>query len=192
MRWFGFCKFLTYPSAYDLLEGFVLLDNLIDCWPIGESTNITVIDKDVGVEFARVSWYPLLVEEVGVLVVDRIEIDTSFLAPFDCILQKVTCPHGPQHHLITLRYQPAEYFGSVWPFLPYFGVLMLTNGTVEIYCDNHSVCMLRDERLYLVKFLTLILVAITIAIAVTVAIAVTIAVTIATSITLVAVVSTIT
>ena len=65
----------------DLLIGYVFCHHAIDFTPIGQSANISVVDKKVGFELSG-KMVVFLLFLFGVVAVHCIELHTSLSAPF--------------------------------------------------------------------------------------------------------------
>ena len=80
----------------EVLPGKALRDHLIDLSPIGNATDVAVVNPNIGLDLTReviVPFYFLL----GVVLVDGIELHTALTAPVDSIFKELSFAYAPEN-----------------------------------------------------------------------------------------------
>ena len=120
-----------------LLPGLVVGDHLIDGAPVGEASKVTVIDEDIGLELAR---EVLIMTGIflGIVTVDRIELNPALTTPLHSLLQQLTLTHTPEYQLVAIADEHLQRLDGKGFLLANSRVTMLYDCTVKVDCDNHS------------------------------------------------------
>ena len=118
-----------------LLPGLVVGDHLVDGAPVGEASKVTVIDENIGLELAR---EVLIITGIllGIITVDRIELNPAFPTPLHSLLQQLTLTDTPEDELVVIADEHLQGLDSKGFFLANIGITVLDNRTVKINCNN--------------------------------------------------------
>lgn len=120
-----------------LLPSFVAVYEGIDSSPIGESTHVTVVDEEVGLDLAAIATASaVFLLEVAI---DGVEGDAALLAPFDGFVEEFVLTDAPENETMAFFGKAAEGRGGEGKFLANGGVTVFDDCAVEIYCDGHGV-----------------------------------------------------
>ena len=112
-------------------------DHPVDGAPVGQATEVAVVDEHVGLQLAR---------EVGVVVggllrvvaVGSVELHAALTAPLEGILQEFALTAGPQHQTVVVLLQELQRLNGKGTFVAYLGVTVIDDRSVKINCNNHK------------------------------------------------------
>ena len=114
-----------------------VVDHLIDGTPVGEATEVAVVDEEVGTGLAASIGARLGVIFVGVVGIDGIEFEAALAAELDCLVQEFALADGPQDELVAFGLQLLEGCNGKGYLLANLRILVFYNGSVKIYCYEH-------------------------------------------------------
>ena len=80
----------------EVLPSEALRDHLIDLSPVGNATDVAVVDPHIGLDLTReviVPFYFLL----GIVLVDGIKLHTALTAPVDGIFKELAFAYAPEN-----------------------------------------------------------------------------------------------
>ena len=119
-----------------LLPGLVVGDHLVDGAPVGEATEVAVIDEDISLELAR---EVLIVTRIflGIVTVDRPELHAALTTPLHCLLQQLPLTHTPESQLVAIANEHLQRLDGKRFLLANSRVTMLYDRTVKINCYYH-------------------------------------------------------
>ena len=128
-------------AAGGLVEEMVPLllagDHPVDGAPVGQTTEVAVIDEHIGLQLAR-EVRIVVGGLLGVVAVGGIELHTALTAPLEGILQELALTAGPQHQTVVVLLQELQRLNGKGTFMAYLGVTVLNDRSVKVYCDNHK------------------------------------------------------
>jgi hypothetical protein len=115
-------------------------DHAIDGAPVGESTHVAVIDKEVGLQLAR---------EVGVVVggflriiaIGGVELDTALTTPLEGLVEELALATGPEDNTMAIGDEHLQRIDGEGTLSTDLRVFVLDDGTVEVYGDDHKLKM---------------------------------------------------
>ena len=102
--------------------------------PFGNTAQVVVVDVHIGDHFGCT---PGEQGVFGRIVVDRIEIQTPVMAKSHSLLQQFSFSGSPKDKPVAFGLEELERIDGKRPFPADFRVLMLNDGPVKIYGDNH-------------------------------------------------------
>ena len=102
--------------------------------PVGESSDVTVVDKEVNLQFAA---EVVVVGErlFRIVAVDGIELYAAFTAPFHSLVEQFPLSYTPQDDLVTLCNEHSQGLHSKGFLLSDLRIAVLDNRPVEINCN---------------------------------------------------------
>ena len=120
----------------DIVPGVALLDHPIDGAPVGQASEVAVVDEQIGLGFAG-EMGVVIGGLLGVVAVDGVELQAALAAPLDGVVQELALPDGPQDEEVAVLAQHLQGVDGEGELLADGGVLMGDDGAVEVDCDNH-------------------------------------------------------
>ena len=130
--------FLTCGGLVDeLLPCGAMANHLVDGAPVGEASNVAVIDEDIGVELAAEL---IIVFEClfRVVTIDGIEFDASFATPVDGIVKQFAFTNRPQNQLVMVGNEHPQRLDGKRSLFANRRIAVLNDGAVKIYCNYHG------------------------------------------------------
>ena len=113
------------------------MDYLVDGTPVWEAAYGAVVDEEVGVELAGTD-AGFIDFFAGVVAVDGEEFESTFFAEVDGFLQELAFAGGPEDEPVSFFLKSFEGCYGEGEFLADVGITVLYDGTVKIYCYEHS------------------------------------------------------
>ena len=109
-------------------------DHTVDGAPVGETTEVPVIDEEIDTQFAG---EVLVACDVflGEVAVDCPELHAAIPTPLNGLVQKPALADGPENQLVSVADEHPEGLRGERDFRTYLGVTMLDNRTVKINCN---------------------------------------------------------
>ena len=117
------------------IQRFPSADAVIDRAPIGETSEATVIDEEIGLELTREATSRGIF--FGEVSIDGIELHSTIPAPFDGFIEEFTLTDRPENESMTLADEHPKGLGSKGEFVTYLGVSMAYDRTIEVYSYDH-------------------------------------------------------
>ena len=77
-----------------IVPGMAMLNHTIDGAPVGEATQVTIVDKHVGFEFARKVGI-IIGSFFGIVAIHGIELEATLATPLYGIVEKLTLANRP-------------------------------------------------------------------------------------------------
>ena len=111
-------------------------DHPIDGAPIGETTDITVIDKEVCLQLAGEMGI-VISGLLGVIAVSGIKLHAAFTTPLESLFEKFALSTGPKDKTVTVGNEHLQRLSGEGAFLADLGVFILDDRAVKINCDDH-------------------------------------------------------
>ena len=108
----------------------------VDGAPIGETANVTVVDEEVGLEFATemgIIFRGLL----GIVAVGSVELHATLTTPLEGLLQELALTTGPENQTMAVGNEHLQRLNGEGDLCSDLRVTVLNNCTVKIYCDYH-------------------------------------------------------
>ena len=133
----GAIVFLARDSLVDdLVPLDLVVHHAVDGAPVGEATEVAVIDEEVDLELAAEM---VVVGErlLGVVAVDSIELDAPLAAPLDGFVEQLALADTPQDEFVVLGNEHAEGLDGKGQLLANLGIFVRDDCTVEINCNCH-------------------------------------------------------
>lgn len=119
-------------------EGYSFGDHVVDLAPVGKSSQVAVVDEEVGFQFARGGRGVLtFVEVLGVIAVHGIELQAAAAAPIHGILQQLAFPYRPKYQGVIVGLKAFQRFHGERYLFAYLGVLVLDDGPVKVNRYDH-------------------------------------------------------
>jgi len=126
-------------------------DHAIDGAPVGETTYVAVVDKEVGLQLAR---------EVGIVVggflgivaIGGVELDTTLTTPLEGLVEELALATGPEDNTMAIGDEHLQRVDGEGELSTNLRVFVLDDGTVEVYGDDHKLemddvrCKMDDGR----------------------------------------------
>ena len=119
-----------------IMPGKVLLDHAIDGAPVGQATQVAIVDKDIHLELAR-EMRIVIGRLLGVIAIHRIELQAASATPFYGLLEKLPFANRPQNQLVAILAQHLQGIDGKGYLLAYLRIFMGDDGAIEIDCDSH-------------------------------------------------------
>ena len=117
-------------------EGYSFGDHVVDLAPVGKSSQVAVVDEEVGFQFARGGRCVLtFVEVLGVVAVHGIELQAA--APIHGVLQQLAFPYRPKYQGVMVGLKAFQRFHGERYLFAYLGVLVLDDGPVKVNRYDH-------------------------------------------------------
>jgi len=118
----------------DLIPLDTVVDHVVDGAPVGETTEVAVVDEDVDLELAT---EVVVVGEglLGIVAVDGVELYAALTAPVDRLVEELAFTDTPEDELVALGNEHAQRLNGKGNLLTDLGILMLDDRTVKINCD---------------------------------------------------------
>ena len=113
-------------------------DHAVDSAPVGESTDITVVDEEVGLQLAgemRIVVGGLL----WIVTVGSIELHTALTTPLEGLLQELSFTTGPEHQTMTILYEHLQCLNSKRALLTNLRIFILDDRPVKIDSNYHNI-----------------------------------------------------
>ena len=111
-------------------------DHAVDGAPVGESTDVTVVDEEVGLQLA--GEVGIVVSGLlGVVAVGSVEFYTALTTPVNGGLQELALTTGPEDEAMAVLDEHLEGLGGEGALLTDLRVAVLDDRPVKIYCYNH-------------------------------------------------------
>ena len=111
-------------------------DHAVDGAPVREATDVTVIDKEVGLQLA--GEVGIVVSGLlGVVAVGSVEFYASLTTPLECLFEKFALATGPEDEAMAVLDEHLEGLGGEGALLTDLRVAVLDDRPVKIYCYNH-------------------------------------------------------
>ena len=120
-----------------IVPSVAMLNHTIDGAPVGEATQVAIVDKNVGFEFAREMGI-IIGGFFGVVAINGIELEATLATIFYSLIEQMALTNRPQNDTMTILAQHLQGIDGERNLLAYLRVLMGYNCTVEIYCDQHK------------------------------------------------------
>lgn len=124
------------PSA---LQRFPSTDAVIDRAPVGQTTEATVIDEEVGLELTREATSRGIF--LGEITVDGVELHSPIPAPLDGFIEELALADRPENESMPLAYEHPKSLGSEGEFFTYLGVSMAYDRAIEVYSYDHRLVL---------------------------------------------------
>lgn len=118
----------------------------IDGAPVGETTDITVIDEEVCLQLAGEVGI-VISGLLGVVAVGGIELHTAFSTPLECRIQELALTTGPKDQTVTVGNEHLQRLSGEGALLADLGVFILDDRAVKINCDNHTYFLMESSFL---------------------------------------------
>ena len=112
-------------------------DHPVDGAPVGQATEVAVVDEHIGLQLAR-EMRVVVGGLLGVVAVGGVELHATLTAPLEGILQELALTAGPQHQTVVVLLQELQRLNGKGTFVAYLGVTVLNDRSVKVYRDNHS------------------------------------------------------
>ena len=115
----------------ELLPLDTIMDHAVDGAPIGETTEVAVIDEDIDLQLAT----EVVVVGEGLLrivTIDGIELDAAFTTPVDGLIEELAFADRPQDEFVTLGNEHAEGLDGEGDLGADLGVTVFDDRSVEI------------------------------------------------------------
>ena len=112
-------------------------DHIVDDSPIGQTTKVAVVDKEIDLELARIVVVARLLL-FGIVAVDSIELYAVCTAVIYSFLQQVAFANAPKNQFMTVGLEATKGVERKGTFGSNTGVTVRHNGTVEIYGNEQN------------------------------------------------------
>ena len=135
---------------------FLAGDHAVDGAPVGESTEVAVIDEQIGFQLAR-EMGVVAGGLLGVVTVGGVELHASLPAPLEGILQELTLTASPEHQAVVVLLQEFQGLNGEGALVAYLGVTVIDDRPVKINCNYHIIINLERKDAKTQRSLILIL-----------------------------------
>lgn len=122
-----------------------VVNHLIDGSPVGQSAYVAVVDIDFGIEFPG-TMRACCQRVVGV---DGVEFEPLVATPLYGFVEQLAFTVGPEYEYVAFGFETFQCGYGEWAFASYARVVVLYDGSVEIYSYNHiggSLCLCKDTK----------------------------------------------
>jgi len=120
----------------DIVPGVALLDHPIDGAPVGQATEVAVVDEHIDLELAG-ELGVVIGGLLGIIAIDGIELQATLAAPLDGFVQERPLTDGPQDQEVAVLAEQLQGVDGEGDLLADSGILMGDDGAVEVDCDGH-------------------------------------------------------
>ena len=137
-------------------EGFVdelmpldaIMDHAVDGAPVGEASEVAVVDEEVDLELAT---EVVVVSKglLGIVAIDGIELNAALTTPIDGLVEELAFADRPQDELVTLGNEHAEGLNGEGDLGADLGVMVFDDCSVEINCNEHNYFLMESSFLLL-------------------------------------------
>ena len=125
-------------------------DHAVDGAPVGESTDVTVVDEEVGLQLA--GEVGIVVSGLlGVVAVGSVEFYAALTTPVNGGLQEFALATGPEDEAMAILDEHLEGLGGEGALLTDLRVAVLDDRPVKIYCNDHE--FIYDLQIYDLLFI---------------------------------------
>ena len=111
---------------------FAAADHPVDGAPVGEASQVTVVDEEVGLQFTG-EMGVVVGALLGIVAVGGVELDAAFAAPGEGIFQELSLAAGPEYKAVTVGNEHLECLDGEGTLATYLGIFVLDDRAVEIY-----------------------------------------------------------
>ena len=125
-------------------------DHAVDGAPVGEATDVTVVDEEVGLQLAGEVGI-VVGGLLGVVAIGGIELYTTLTAPLEGLVEKLALATGPEDDAMAILDEHLEGLGGEGALLTDLRVAVLDDRPVKIYCYNHE--FIYDLQIYDLLFI---------------------------------------
>ena len=115
-----------------------VVDHLVDGTPVGEATEVAVVDEEVGTGLAAGIGAGLGVVLIGVVGVNGIEFEAALAAELDSLVKEFALADGPQDELVAFGLQFLQGCNGKWDLLANLRIFVFYNSSVKIYSYEHT------------------------------------------------------
>ena len=134
--WFIVPHGIAHRIVYQMVPLTVMTYHTIDSTPVRETTQVTVINKYINLQFPR---------EVGIVIssffwivtINGIELHTSLTTPVHGVVQQLTFTHTPQDYLMSVLTEHLQRLNGKRYLLANLRISVFYNCTIKIYCYCH-------------------------------------------------------
>ena len=120
----------------DIVPRLAAADHAVDGSPVGQATQVTVIDEDIDLELTT-EMLVIVSSFFGIVFVDSIELYSTLPAPLHCFVEEMTLTDTPQDELVAIPDKHLQCVNGKGNFLTDGRVLVFNYRSVEIYCNSH-------------------------------------------------------
>ena len=125
-------------------------DHAVDGAPVGESTDVTVVDEEVGLQLA--GEVGIVVSGLlGIVAVGSVELYATLTTPVNGGLQEFALTTGPEDEAMAILDEHLEGLGGEGALLTDLRVAVLDDRPVKIYCYYHE--FIYDLQIYDLLFI---------------------------------------
>lgn len=121
-------------------------DHPIDGAPIGQTTYVAVIDKEVGLQLSGEVGI-VISGLLGVIAVGGIELHTTLTTPLESLFEKLALATGPEDQTMAVGNEHLQSLNGEGALLADLGVFILDDRAVKIYCDDHTYFLMESSSL---------------------------------------------
>lgn len=121
-------------------------DHSIDGAPIGETTDITVVDKEVGLQLSGEVGI-VISGLLGVVAVSSVELHTTLTTPLESLFEKLALATGPKDQAVTIGNEHLQRLSGEGALLADLGVTVLNDRAVKIYSYYHTYFLMESSSL---------------------------------------------
>ena len=118
----------------DIVPLMALLNHLIDGAPVGEATQITIVDEYLDLELAREMGI-VIGGLLGIVTIDGIELEAALATPLDSLVEKLALANRPQNEPVTILTEHLQGIDGKGDLLANSRILMGNDSTVKIDCN---------------------------------------------------------
>lgn len=131
---------LVHPHLIpeDMSVALPFHDDMVDLAPVGQSTDITVINEQVGLDLPGEIIVVLCAVLLGIIAVHGPEVDATLMTPLDGLVKEFSLPAGPEDELVMMPLKHLQRLRGERTFLADLRISVLYYRSVKIYCYYHS------------------------------------------------------
>lgn len=112
-------------------------NHAVDGAPVRQTSDVTVIDEDVGFQLARECGV-VVGGLLGIVTVGGIELYTALPTPVEGIVEEFALATGPEDQTMAICNEHLQGIDGERTLLANLGILVLDDGTIEINGNDHE------------------------------------------------------
>ena len=125
-------------------------DHAVDGAPVGETSDVSVVDEEVGLQLAGEVGI-VVGGLLGVVAIGGIELYTTLTAPLEGLVEKLALATGPEDDAMAVGNEHLQRLNGEGALLTDLRVAVLDDRTVKIYCNDHE--FIYDLQIYDLLFI---------------------------------------
>lgn len=122
--------------SQEVFECDAVVNHLVNESPVGESSNVAVVNPHVGLDLARETFVPFSFF-LGIVFVDCPEFNAAFPTPVDGVFEQFAFAHRPKNQTMLILDEHLQSLCGERQFFSDVRVFMFNDCSVEVYSNSH-------------------------------------------------------